>query len=54
MLIDKEELAKELKISPAMVDYYRRKGIIPALVIGRNHRYDLAEVLSKMKKDGKQ
>ncbi|MBL7152000.1 MAG: helix-turn-helix domain-containing protein [Candidatus Omnitrophica bacterium] len=50
MYLDKQELAKVLKIPVTSIDYYRREKGMPHIKIGKHHRYILAEVLAWVKK----
>ena len=51
MYLDKEELAKVLKIPVTSVDYYRRGKGLPHIKIGRHNRYILAEVVAWLRKE---
>ena len=50
MYLDKQELAKVLKIPVTSIDYYRRKKDMPHIKIGKHKRYILAEVLAWLRK----
>ena len=42
--IDKEELAKILRVPPSTIDYLRRKRGLPSFKVGKHYRYSFTEV----------
>jgi hypothetical protein len=50
-LLDREGLAFELGCSSALVDKFRRRGM-PCLRLGDSPRFELAECLAWLRKDG--
>jgi excisionase family DNA binding protein len=52
-LIDREDLARELKVTSRTIGTWQREGRIPHIKIGRRTvRFDLADVVSFLKKRG--
>jgi DNA-binding transcriptional MerR regulator len=43
--IDTQELLKILSISPATLNRYKKRGLIPYIKLGNIHRYDLEKVI---------
>jgi len=43
--IDTQQLLKVLAISPATLNRYKKRGIIPYIKLGNVHRYDLDKVI---------
>lgn len=48
-LITKEELAECLQISTRSVDNFVKQGIIPKIKLGASTRFDLDDVINKLK-----
>ena len=52
-LIDREDLARELKVTSRTITTWQREGRIPHIKIGRRTvRFDLADVVAFLKKRG--
>ena len=43
--IDTQELLNVLSISPATLNRYKKRGLIPYIKLGSVHRYDLEKVI---------
>jgi excisionase family DNA binding protein len=52
-LIDRQDLARELKVTTRTIGTWQRQGRIPHIKIGRRTvRFDLADVVAFLKKRG--
>ena len=52
-LIDREDLARELKVTSRTIGTWQREGRIPHIKIGRRTvRFDLADVVAFLKRRG--
>ena len=46
--IDTQQLLKVLAISPATLNRYKKRGLIPFIKLGNVHRYDLEKVIKAL------
>ncbi|MBD1430957.1 MerR family transcriptional regulator [Sphingobacterium litopenaei] len=46
--IDTHELLEVLAISPATLNRYKKRGLIPFIKLGNVHRYDLEKVIKAL------